>query len=117
MIQPDTTDKALMPSEAGFPVFRRHLKLQNPIHRAMLYVPSYVLKHRLNIVYKNADAPHRIQTASQGSECRLKAFAAGSQSRPAPNPPYPLGNASSSSDLSHASFSLILISSPRGTGW
>ncbi|WP_304673351.1 hypothetical protein [Neisseria polysaccharea] len=106
-----------MPSEAGFPAFRRHLKLQNPIHRATLYVPSCVLKHRLNIVYKNADAPRRIQTASQGSECRLNAFAAGSQSCPAPNPPYPLGNASSSSDFNHASFSPILISSPRGTGW
>ncbi|WP_304717370.1 hypothetical protein [Neisseria viridiae] len=106
-----------MPSEAGFPAFRRHLKLQNPIHRATLYVQSCVLEHRLNIVYKNADAPRRIQTASQGSECRLNAFAVGSQSRPAPNPPYPLGNASSSSDLSHASFSPILISSPRGTGW
>ncbi|WP_304670492.1 hypothetical protein [Neisseria polysaccharea] len=31
-----------MPSEAGFPAFRRHLKLQNPIHRAVLYVPSCV---------------------------------------------------------------------------
>ncbi|WP_153063553.1 hypothetical protein [Neisseria bergeri] len=47
-----------MPSEAGFPSFRRHLKLQNPIHRAVLYVPSCVLKHL------NADAPHRLQTAS-----------------------------------------------------
>ncbi|WP_301911285.1 hypothetical protein [Neisseria viridiae] len=106
-----------MPSEAGFPAFRRHLKLQNPIHRATLYVQSCVLEHRLNIVYKNADAPRRIQTASQGSECRLNAFAVGSQSRPAPNPPYPLGNASSSSDFNHASFSPILISNPRGTGW